>query len=88
MMASAPTSGRVGILLCLALALPCLAQTEYYVTTNGSDVAPGTSWASLPWTAKCVTIGGYSQKDKGRLWTDNFRVGSPKPDTPESGESN
>jgi hypothetical protein len=41
-------------------------------------MTPGLSWASLPLSAKCVTVGGFSQKERGRLWTDNFRVGSPK----------
>lgn len=38
----------------------------------------GGSWAGLPWTAKCVTVGGSSEKANSRLWTDNFRVGSPR----------
>lgn len=45
---------------------------------------PGGSWSALPWTAKCVTVGGESEKTVGRLWTDNFRIGSPRSDLPKS----
>jgi hypothetical protein len=38
----------------------------------------GRSWADLPWTGKCVTVGGDSERSSSRLWTDNFRVGSPR----------
>jgi hypothetical protein len=36
------------------------------------------SWASLPWTARCITIGGSLEEGDGRVWTDNFRVGTPR----------
>jgi hypothetical protein len=37
----------------------------------------GGTWADLPWTNRYVTIGGYTAKPPARVWTDNFRVGSP-----------
>jgi hypothetical protein len=38
----------------------------------------GGTWAGLPWTARCVTVGGAPGGGNGRVWTDNFRVGAPR----------
>jgi hypothetical protein len=59
-------------------------EIELASVTQGLE--PGKSWANLPWNTKCVTVGGFSQTAKGRLWTDNFCVGSPKSPTADSVE--
>ncbi len=35
------------------------------------------TWVSLFWSNQYVTVGGYTEKGEGRVWTDNFRVGTP-----------
>ena len=38
----------------------------------------GGTWASLPWTNRYVNVGGFTNRSEGRVWTDNFCVGSPR----------
>jgi hypothetical protein len=51
-----------------------LAKITQAMTGSGTS-----TWASLPWTARCVTVGGAPGNSEGRVWTDNFRVGAPQP---------
>ena len=45
--------------------------------TKGMEGSGIGTWAGLPWTNRCVSVGGDSNKGEGRVWTDNFQVGSP-----------
>ena len=42
-------------------------------------MAGGGTWASLPWSGKLVSFGGmaWDENRGNRVWTDNFRVGTP-----------
>jgi hypothetical protein len=37
----------------------------------------GSKWGDLPWSNRYVTVGGEKLGNIVRVWTDNFRVGSP-----------
>jgi len=45
------------------------------------------AWAELSWTNQYVTIGGFTEQGMGRVWTDNFRIGSPANNDPKSNET-
>ena len=46
--------------------------------TKTMDGVVGGTWAGLPWSNRCVTIGAASGTGKTRVWTDNFRIGAPR----------
>ena len=56
----------------------CRGTIDLAGITQGRTPADAGSWAGLPLTNQCVTVGGYSRKCAARVWTDNFRVGSPQ----------
>lgn len=43
-----------------------------------TDGKKDADWASLPLSNRFVTIGGFDNVPNTRIWTDNFRVGSPR----------
>ena len=56
----------------------CRGAIDLTGITLGMEKKSNATWASLPWTGKCVTVGGSSGDHGGRVWTDNFRVGTPQ----------
>jgi hypothetical protein len=56
----------------------CRGTIDLANVNRGMEDEPAGSWANLPWTGQYITIGGYAQDGSGRVWTDNFRVGSPR----------
>ncbi len=63
----------------------CRGTIDLAGVTRGRKTPGLPNWASLPWTSRWVTVGGYTSKGEGTVtergegtvWTDNFRVGSP-----------
>jgi hypothetical protein len=56
----------------------CRGGVELDLITQGMEITSHGNWAAVPWTAQFITVGGKSNDRDGRLWTDNFRVGTPR----------
>ncbi len=54
----------------------CRGMIDLAGVTRGMGTQGQRTWASLSWTNRYVTVGGYTEKGEGRVWTDNFRVGA------------
>lgn len=55
----------------------CRGTIDLANINRGMEEEPARTWADLPWTAQYVTVGGFARDGKGRVWTDNFRIGMP-----------
>ncbi len=58
----------------------CRGTIDLAGVTRGMETEGHRTWADLPLSNRYVTVGGYTEKGEGTLWTDNFRLGAPAKD--------